>query len=112
MTLHELRQYMRAPGVHKQAARLYELAYLQRLIQPLTTVVMMVLAIPFIFGPLRSSTMGSKLLAGTGVGFGFYIINHSFGPLIQVYQWPPNVAAFVPTCLFALLGVYLMRRVR
>lgn len=110
MTLQALHHYLRhqktslAPG--------FRLAYLQRLIQPLTTVVMILLAIPFIFGPLRSSTMGSKLLAGATVGFGFHMINRFFGPIGEVFQWPPEVAAFGPTAVFALLGIYLMRRVR
>ena len=112
MTLHELRRFLRAQKMTHQTAFNYQLAYWQRLVQPLTTVVMMVLAIPFIFGPLRSSTMGSKLLAGATVGFGFHIINRFFGPVSQVFQWPPEVAAFGPTLLFALLGLYLMRRVK
>lgn len=88
------------------------LVYVQRLMQPITTLVMMLLAIPFIFGPLRSSTMGSKLLAGATVGFGFYIINRFVGSASQVYQWPPILAGVLPTCLFALLGLYMMRRAR
>ena len=112
MTLHELRQYLREQKRNYQTALNYRLAYWQRLVQPFTTVVMMVLAIPFIFGPLRSSTMGSKLLAGVTVGFGFHIMNQFFGPFSQVYQWPPVLAAIGPTLLFALLGILLMRRVR
>ncbi|MDP1602540.1 MAG: LPS export ABC transporter permease LptG [Legionella sp.] len=112
MTLHELRQYLRVQKQSHQTALTYQLAYWQRLIQPLTTIVMMILAIPFIFGPLRSSTMGSKLLAGATVGFGFHIINRFFGPVSQVLQWPPVIAALGPTLLFAMLGIYLMRRVK
>ncbi len=112
MTLHQLHQYLVEQKMTSQISHNYKLAYLHRLIQPITTMVMMVLAIPFIFGPLRSSTMGSKLLAGATVGFGFYIINKFFGLASQVMQWPPEVAAFLPTSVFALLGLYLMRRVR
>lgn len=112
MTLHELRQYVRAQKKNQQTAHNYQLAYLQRLIQPITTVVMMILAIPFIFGPLRSSTMGSKLLTGITVGFGFHLINRFLGPISQVFQWPPEIAAFGPTCMFALLAFYLMYRVK
>ncbi len=112
MTLHELRQFLRAQKQSHQNAYNYQLAYWQRLIQPLTTVVMMILAIPFIFGPLRSSTMGSKLLTGATAGFGFHIVNRFFGPLSQVFQWPVEIAALGPTCLFALLGVYLMKKVK
>ncbi len=112
MTLHELHQYLYAQKKDHQVALNYQLVYWQRLVQPFTTVVMMILAIPFIFGPLRSSTMGSKLLAGATVGFGFHIINRFFGSISQVYQLSPVIAAIGPTCLFALLGLYLMRRVK
>ena len=111
MSLHELSQYLHAEDRHKQSVSNYQLAYWQRVVQPMTTAVMMLLAIPFIFGPLRSSTMGLKLLIGVGVGFGFHLINRFFGPVSQVYQWPPEVAAFLPTLTFALLGIYLMKRV-
>ncbi|WED42193.1 LPS export ABC transporter permease LptG [Legionella cardiaca] len=112
MSLHEIRQYVRVQKQNHQNVLNYQLAYWQRLMQPLTTAVMMILAIPFIFGPLRSSTMGSKLLTGATVGFGFHIINRFFGPISQVFQWPAEVAAIGPTLLFALLGIYLMRRVK
>jgi len=112
MTLYELHQFLLSQRISHQTAQNYQLAYWQRIIQPLTTVVMMMLAIPFIFGPLRSSTMGSKLLIGTTIGFGFYIMNRFFGSLSQVYQFSSLAAAIGPTVLFALLGLYLMRRVR
>jgi len=112
MTLRELKRYLRVQKRSHQSASTYQLAYWQRLIQPITTVVMMVLAIPFIFGPLRSSTMGSKLLVGAVAGFSFHLINRFFGPISLVLQWPPIVAALAPTLLFAFLGIYLMRRIK
>jgi lipopolysaccharide export system permease protein len=112
MTLHELNRYLREQKRSQQNAHQYKLAFYQRLIQPFTTVVMMVLSIPFIFGPLRSSTMGSKLVVGATIGFGFHMVNRFFGPVSTVFQWPPELAALGPTALFALIGLYLMRRVR
>jgi lipopolysaccharide export system permease protein len=112
MSLSELNRYLRIQKSTHQNALTYQLAFWQRIFQPLTTVVMMILAIPFVFGPLRSSTMSSKLLLGAAVGFGFHIVNRFFGPVSQVLQWPPIIAALAPTLLFALLGIYLMRRVR
>lgn len=112
MTLKELHHYIKVQTLNHQSAHVFKLAFWQRLLQPIATAVMMVLAIPFIFGPLRSSTMGAKLLAGTTVGFGFYIINRIVGPMTQVWQWPVEIAAFGPMVLFALLGFYLMRRMQ
>ena len=112
MTLIELYRFIREQKSSHQNAHNYELSFWQRCAQPLTTLVMMMLAIPFIFGPLRSSTMGSKFLAGAAVGFGFHVVNRFFGPFSQVFQWPPMLAGLGPTFVFALLGLYLMRRVR
>lgn len=112
MPLWELRRFLQVKKNNHQAAYNYQLAYWQRLLQPITTVVMMGLAIPFIFGPLRSSTMGSKLLAGATMGFSFHMVNRIFGPISQVFQLPVEIAAFAPTILFALLGLYLMRRMQ
>lgn len=108
LTLVELYQYLRIQKHNKQMVQNYQLAFWQRLAQPFTTVVMMILAIPFIFGPLRESSMGSKILTGAAVGFGFHIINRFIGPFCLVWQWPPEIAALAPTCLFALFGIYLM----
>ena len=71
---------------------------------------MMMLAIPFVFGSLRSISLGSRLLMGLGVGFSFYLLNQFFVPLSTVFQLSPLFAAMLPTVLFALLGYVLMRR--
>jgi lipopolysaccharide export system permease protein len=90
----------------------YSLAFWQRLFQPLATGVMMFLAIPFIFGPMRSVTMGFRLLTGVLVGFAFYILNQFFGPISLVYQLPAVLAAILPTLLFAFVAYFMMRRLR
>ncbi|OGV29591.1 MAG: LPS export ABC transporter permease LptG [Legionellales bacterium RIFCSPHIGHO2_12_FULL_35_11] len=112
MTFPELNQYLKNQANSHQSIQGYKLAYWQRITQPFTIIVMMLLAIPFIFGPLRSSTMGSKLLLGATTGFGFYIANRFLGSLSQIYQFPAVFAAIAPTIFFALLGLYFMRKVR
>ncbi len=88
----------------------YQLALWQKIVRPLATLVMMFLAIPFVFGPLRSATMGLRMLVGVLVGFTFYTFNQLFGPLTLVYQIPPIVGAFLPTVLFLLLGLFFLKR--
>jgi lipopolysaccharide export system permease protein len=56
--------------------------------------------------------MGAKLLLGAGVGFGFHLMNRFFGPLADVLHWPPELAAILPTAVFALIALYWMGRVR
>ncbi len=112
MTFFELHQFLIAQKLTHQNVQNYQLGYWQRLMLPVTTVVMMLLAIPFVFGPLRSSTMGSKLMVGAVVGFGFYILNRFCGSLSQIYQFSSMLAAIGPTAVCAGLGAYLMYRAR
>lgn len=92
-------------------AKPYELAFWQKIVRPFATLVMMFLAIPFIFGPLRSSTMGLRMLVGVFVGFGFYTINQLFGPLTLVYPLPSILGAWLPLFVFFGMGLFLLRRV-
>lgn len=112
MTLPQLHQFLHSHEKISKTFLNYSVCYWQRLILPFTTAVMMILAIPFIFGPLRSSTMGSNLLTGAAIGFGFYILNRIFGTVIQVFQLPGMVAAISPTLFFAALGLIILRRSR
>lgn len=107
--LYQTMLYHSRNGLHVAS---YSLAFWQRLCQPLATLVMMLLAIPFIFGPLRSANLGLRLLAGISVSFSFYILNEFFGPISLVMQFPPFLAAILPSIIFAVIGFVLMQRAR
>lgn len=94
------------------SASVYEFNFWKRIFQPFITLVMIGLAVPFIFGPLRSTTMGFRILIGVVIGFGFYTLNDFLGPFSLVYQVPPLWAATIPLILFALVDAILLWRVR
>lgn len=88
----------------------YELARWRKLVQPFSVAVMLLTALSFIFGPLRNSTMGARIISGILMGFGFFITNEVFGPLSLVYQLPPIVGAGLPSVLFLVFAAILLRR--
>ncbi|QLH42732.1 MAG: LPS export ABC transporter permease LptG [Coxiellaceae bacterium] len=102
-------QYLNQSG---QDSNQYQFVFWQRIFQPLATLIMVCLGIPFIFGPLRSTTMGLRMVAGIITGFTFYTLNEFFGPFSMVYQFPPLLAAALPTILFAMVGVILLWSMR
>lgn len=108
MSLPKLYAYILYRHHNDLGAGLYEFAFWKRLIQPIATLVMILLAVPFIFGPLRTVSMGLRIVTGVIVGFSFYILNQFFGPMSQVYQIPAVLAALLPTVTFALLGTFLL----
>lgn len=79
---------------------------------PVSSAVMVFLAVPFIFGPLRSTPVGGRILVGVLVGIGFHLFNQSFQHMGLVFGVLPWLAASLPTCVFAAIGIYMLRRVR
>ena len=107
MSLSQLSDYIDYQKRSHLVPLIYQLSFWQRVMQPLASLVMMFLAIPFIFGFLRSTTTSLRLLLGIIVGFVFYMCNQLFPPLSQVLNFPPYFAAFLPSLLFMFLGILL-----
>lgn len=90
----------------------YEQAFWKKVISPLVTIVMVLLAVPFVFGPLRSVSIGQRILVGLLVGLGFHLLNQMSGYLGVVFRFDPMLTATAPTLLFTGLMLVLMRRVK
>ncbi len=85
-----------------------QLAFWKRIFQPLASLVMMLLAIPFIFGPLRSVSQSLRLVAGIATGFGFYYCNQLLSPVVLLLQLPAFLGASLPCLSFGLLGLFML----
>jgi lipopolysaccharide export system permease protein len=101
--------YLRA---NRQDATRYVLALWVKLVMPIATGAMVFLAVPFVFGPLRSVGMGQRILAGSLVGLGFYLGNRTLNHVGLAYDLNPVFSATFPTLVFLGLALWLMYRVR
>jgi len=88
----------------------YWLAFWVKVLQPLVTAALVLMAISFIFGPLRSVTLGQRVFTGVLVGFTFRIAQDLLGPSSLVFGFSPLFAVLVPAGVCALAGVWLLRR--
>ncbi len=88
----------------------YWLAFWGKVLQPLVTAALVLMAISFIFGPLRSVTLGQRLFTGVLVGFVFKIIQDLLGPASLVFGFPSILAVILPALFCALAGGWLLRR--
>ena len=114
MTPSEMPVWLLSRYIHQQQKNhidvsRYELELWERLLHPFTSMLMMLLAIPFVFGQPRS-TMGFRLMLGISCGFGYSVLNRLLGPMSLVYQWPPIIGAMLPSILFLILAIILFRR--
>jgi lipopolysaccharide export system permease protein len=92
------------------SASRYWLAFWKKTLMPLGTAVMVLVAISFIFGPLRSVTMGFRVFTGLLVGLSFKYMQDLLGPMSVVYGFEPILAVLVPIAVNAGIGILLMRR--
>jgi lipopolysaccharide export system permease protein len=93
-----------------QDSERHKLAFWRKVFQPLSVAVMLLMALSFIFGPLRSVTMGARTIMGVMVGFTFFIANQVFGQVSLVFQMPAILGAIVPSIAFAMIAMLLLRR--
>ncbi|MFC0322090.1 LPS export ABC transporter permease LptG [Gallibacterium melopsittaci] len=103
--LSEYIQFLKNTG---QDTKTFELTYWRKILQPISISVMMLLALSFIFGPLRSVTPGVRVVTGICCGFTFYVLDEVFGPLSLVYNIPPIIGALAPSVFFAVIIWWLM----
>lgn len=111
LTIQGLYRYIKFMHDNGQEALRYEVALWSKIFNPLFTMVMVFFAVPFVFGLLRSVTMGQRIFVGTLIGFIFFLINRMFGHLAVVYNINPLIAAALPGLLFLVLGLWFARRV-
>ncbi len=100
-------QYLSEQGLNNGQ---YWLAFWTKVLQPVVTAALVVMAISFIFGPLRSVTLGQRVFTGVLVGFVFKISQDLLGPSSLVFGFPPLLAVLIPAAICALAGAWLLRR--
>jgi lipopolysaccharide export system permease protein len=101
-------EYLRENGMETQR---YETALWVRLFAPLSTGGMILLALPFVFSSLRAVSIGHRVMTGSMLGVGFYLVNGIFSRVGLIYDISPVISAGTPTMLVYLIWFYLMRRV-
>ncbi len=106
--LHQYIRYLQANGLDDTAP---QYALWRKLAAPLTVLVMVLLAVPFVLGPLRDTGAGQRLFIGVMIGIGFYVLNEVAGSLGQVYNWQAPLAALAPTAVLACVAVWRLQNV-
>ncbi len=90
----------------------YRLALWKKILQPVATAGLVLVAISFIFGPLREGTMGFRIFAGVIVGIMFRTSQDLVGPASLVFGFSPVYAAILPIAVCVLAGALMLRRAR
>ena len=110
MSMRDVYNYINYLEDNEQDANSYWLTFWRKAVLPFTIIVMMLLSVSFIFGGLRTVSMGTRLIFGIASGFGFYISGELFGPASLVFGLPPILGALLPSLLVLAIAMYLLNK--
>ncbi len=87
-----------------------QLALWSKLTNPLATLVMLMLSVPFVFASQRGGGAGQKIFIGIMLGIGYIMATRLFTHMGLVYGFPPVISAMAPLLLFLAIAVIGIRR--
>ena len=106
----DLYQYLNYLRTSEQATERFEMIFWQKSTLPVTVIVMMLCSFPFVFGSLRNSSAGKRIVLATITGIAFHLFSKSSVNLGLMLDINPLLTTLVPIIAFPLLGAALMRR--
>lgn len=110
MSLSALTQYIDYLKKNQQKTQIYDVAWWNKIIYPIATMVMSLVALAFTPISGRHHNMGLKLFGGICLGLLFFFTGRLFGFTTQLYGVPAFLSASLPTLAFAAMAIYLIRK--
>lgn len=110
LSISDLRRNIRYLKRNQQDSRDFEKAYWGRVFWPFNTLLLVVCALPFAFGTLRSGGMGKRIFIGMIVAIGWSFLQRSLVNVGAVYGINLAAATLLPALLLALAAIWYFRR--
>ncbi|WP_201536629.1 LPS export ABC transporter permease LptG [Psychrobacter immobilis] len=105
--LYEHRQFMRKQG---QRSLSHELAFWQKLLSPLSILSLVIVACSFVFGSLRTHSLGLRIVVALLFGLLFSYVQDLVGFVSLATGFSPLLMVLLPIIASAALGGYLLKR--
>ncbi len=105
MSANELAVYTRHLAENRQETDRFKVAFWKKIIDPLSILVLMALALPFAYLHTRSGGVSLKIFVGIMIGVSFLLLNALFSHLGVLTALPAFFTAAAPSILFSLLAI-------
>ncbi len=105
--LYEHRQFMRQQD---QRSLSHELAFWQKLLSPLSILSLVIVACSFVFGSLRTHSLGLRIVVALLFGLLFSYVQDLVGFVSLATGFSPMLMVLLPIIGSAILGGYLLKR--
>ena len=112
LTGRDLRAYIAHLRENGLDTRAYETGFWARIARTVAVAIIVVLAVPFAFGPMRSTGTGARTVVGILIGVAFFFMAKLIESGGEVFNAPPLVIAWTPTVVLTLITTIAVARVR
>lgn len=110
LSLSGLYKYIKYRKANRLYYEQYQLALLQKLLQPFTVLVMVFLAVPFVFAEVRSTAVSKRLVVSILIGVSYFLLEKVLASIVQFYDAPVLLGAIGPALCFIMLGLWMLWR--
>jgi len=108
----ELAGYIDYMRDNAQSALDYEVAFWLKVVNPVATLAMLVLAVPLVVGSPRTTSIGQRIFTGAILGAVFFLVTRALSYIAVVYEVSPVVTSFAPALLMFSVSFWMLRRIR
>jgi lipopolysaccharide export system permease protein len=101
----DLFEYIRHLTNNGQTAQRYEIEFWRKVFYPLSSLVMVILALPFAYLHFRSGSTAGYIFMGVMTGISFFLLNNVFGFVGNLRNWEPWIAAGTPGLIYLMVSL-------
>jgi lipopolysaccharide export system permease protein len=112
LTLRGLWSYIDHQRRNNLGTASYEIGFWSRIARMFAVIVVTLLALPFVFGPLRTTGAGTRTVIGVLLGVVFFLITRTVENGGQLFNLNPALVGWLPTAVIALCTVVAISRTR
>jgi lipopolysaccharide export system permease protein len=112
LTLHGLAAYIDHLRRNNLGTAIYEIGYWSRIARLFAVVVVTLLALPFVFGPLRTTGAGTRTVVGVMLGVVFFLITRTIENGGQLFNINPALVGWLPTAVVGVCTLIAISRTR
>jgi lipopolysaccharide export system permease protein len=112
LTLHGLASYIDHLRRNHLETAAYEIGYWSRIARLFAVIVVTLLALPFVFGPLRTTGAGTRTVVGVMLGVVFFLITRTVENGGQLFNVNPALVGWLPTAVIGFCTLVAISRTR
>jgi lipopolysaccharide export system permease protein len=112
LTLRGLASYIDHLRRNSLGTELYEIGYWSRIARLFAVIIVTLLALPFVFGPLRTTGAGTRTVIGVMLGIVFFLITRTIENGGQLFGLNPALVGWLPTAVIGVGTVIAISRTR